>query len=240
MKRVLAVAALALGMGVTFSAARADTQVYNTISSTNHHIDQQEGYNYYYIGDVITPSQTGTLTTIQIPFLISGPYQQTVAPFDYTANVQLDIYPTVADAVNNTNLLGTASDSSVFHDDGQIPAGQDYNQEDQQLLTFNYTSQNITLPSSFVIAYHDNGSGYGADSFSVVDQDGVGGQAFATYPDSATGDAYTDAIPEVGRSLQAIVNIATVPLPSAAWGGMALLGCLVVAGKFGRSTGKQV
>jgi hypothetical protein len=219
---ILAACAALVGMGMAVAPAHADTNVYDTFSNTNQHIDQQYGYNYYYIGDVITPSQTGQLTTIQIPFSLSGPYQQVVAPFSYTAQVQLDLYNNVADAVNNSNLLGSVVVTRTFNNDGQIPAGQDYNVEDQQTLTFDYTSQNITLPSSFVVAYHDDGPGNGG--FNVVTQDGVGGNAFATYPDSAGTDAYQNGIPEVGRSLQVRVDIAATPLPASAAMGLSVLG----------------
>ena len=94
--------------------------------------------------------------------------------FTYTPDITLDLYTSVADAAAQTGAIGSAVANNVnFTNDGVVDPSVGYNYEDEQLVTFDFTSQNITIPSTFVFAYHDaapldsNGTGIGAGGLSV-------------------------------------------------------------------------
>lgn len=186
------------------------TVVYDTTTTSTDYIDQQYGNNYYYIGDTVSPLHDGTLTTVSIDFgsTYYDPTFTNGSGFTYTPNITVDLYDNAADAAldNGTGLIGSATtDNVTFTNDGVVagtPYG--YNFEDEQLITFDFTSQNITLPSSFVFAYHDsapndsNGTNVGAEGLSVgltLSNPTVGlsdpGQYFYTYPDAANDPAET-------------------------------------------------
>jgi hypothetical protein len=145
--------------------------VFDTTAGGTDYIDQQIGNNYYYIGDTATIVPTAqTLTTIAIPFGTSS----AGSAFSYTPDLTLDLYPTEADALTGTGKFGSAVVNNVtFTNDGIVDPAFGYNYEDEQLVSFNFTSQNIVLPASFAFAYHDaggldsNGSVNGENGFSV-------------------------------------------------------------------------
>ncbi|MCC7349955.1 MAG: PEP-CTERM sorting domain-containing protein [Phycisphaerales bacterium] len=218
---IVCAAAAALGFA-TVGTAMADIVVYDTLSGQDTFIDQQYANNYYYIGTEIAPNQTGQLTTIQIPFAVTyynASNENRATSFDYTPNVRLDLYPSIADAVANTNLLGTANASSTFHNDGIIGPGdtvRHYNIEDRQVLTFDYTSQNVTLPSSFVFAYHDDATDNiaGTAGFSVYGKSGLTGPTyFNTYPNAVGSDSTSGPYGGTydGYSISAAVSIVPEP-----------------------------
>ena len=242
MNRAVFYACALLALLAVSNSASADTLVYDSTHSTLGRtvaIDQQTGNNFYYIGDTATIAPTSsTLTSIQIAFGTS--YYNTAGngpAFDYTPNVTLDLYANAADANSHSNLLGTATVNNVtFHNDGQVSATSHYNYENEQFLNFDFSSQNIVLPSSFVFAYHDTppaGSNVdGANGFSVGLSDlpaspGVSLQdAFVTYPNSSSGTVI-DTTWDAGYNVEARIYTTTaVPLPSSALGGLTLLASL--------------
>lgn len=103
--RSVAASAGLLLMGATPALTRAAT-VFNTLTG-DQAIDQQTGNNFYYLGDGATIAPTSqALTTIQIPF---GSSSLGGAPFTYTPDLELDLYPTATDALNFTNQIGSRS-----------------------------------------------------------------------------------------------------------------------------------
>jgi hypothetical protein len=229
MKRSFRILVGTLSVGLFSLAARADTLVYDTINASGAgYVDSQYGNNLYYVGDTITPSQTGQLTTIKIPFAMSyynASNTDTAAPFTYIPSIRLDLFANTTDAANNTNRLATATASTTFHHDGVIPddSTRHYTIEDVQTLTFDYSSLNFTLPSSFVIAYHDDAAdgSLGAQGLDVF----VRGNAtatgfFETYPNNASTDTLNSY---AGYVIESQVSIASTPLPTSACAGLGLL-----------------
>lgn len=211
------------------SAQAAGVVVYDTIGSTTN-IDQQTGNNYYYIGDTLNlGAGGGTLQTVEVVFGTAS--SQNGVPFTYTPNIKLDLYGSAADANAQTNLLGSAIVNNVtFTNDGVVDPLKGYNYENEQVLTFDFTSQNITLPASLVIAYHDtpsldsNGSVNGANGLSVgLVANPLANGYFDTYPNGSPSDLQ----PTAGYQIQARVTAA--PTPAAAFGGMVLTGMLALA-----------
>jgi hypothetical protein len=170
---MLAKLGIAVSCLIISSTTPAHATVVYSIGGGNEFITQQTGNNFYYVGDSATIVPTAqTLSTIAIPFFTSDG-NLTGGAFTYTPNLSLDLYPTVADAATGTNLLGTAQVNTVsFHNDGVIDPAQGFNVEDEHLVTFDFSSQNIVLPASFAFAYHDTppvGSNVdGANGLSVV------------------------------------------------------------------------
>ena len=253
------VALLAGGVAaLTAAPAAYGTVVYDTTQAAvggTQYVIQQNGVGDYYVGDTATIAPTtSTLTTIAIPFLTSA-YDTTtnqLTPFDYTPNVTLDLYASAANAATGTGKLGSAVVNNVlFHNDGKLDPTYHYNDEDEQTLTFDFSGQNILLPTTFAFAYHDDppvGSDpEGAADFSVVltgaatASPGVASPgAFETYPNTAPTllapndiifDTYAPADPLAGTLAQTQVNIqaqiSVVPEPASlsigAVGGAALL-----------------
>jgi hypothetical protein len=192
-QRILITLAAAAFVSIAPALTHA-TVVYDTTGGATQAIDQQTGDNNYYIGDTATIVPTSEpLSTISIVFgssSLAGP------AFTYTPDLILDLYPTAANAAAGTGLFGTATVNNVtFTNDGVVGVAG-YNYEDEQLVTFDFTSQNIVLPSSFAFAYHDtapldsNGSVNGANGFSVgltaaLASPGVSDQNyFYVYPNS--------------------------------------------------------
>jgi len=202
--------------------------VYDTTQGGTVAIDQQTGNNYYYIGDTATIAPTANaLTTIAIPFGTSYYNATANGPgFTYTPNLTLDIYPNATDAAAGTGLIGSAQVNNVtFTNDGIVDPVARYNYEDETLVTFNFASQSIVLPTSFAFAYHDSpplgSSTDGANGLSVglTDQSaspGVSGQSyFDTYPNGGTETLQ----PNPGYNVEAQISV--VPEPSV-WGIVAL------------------
>jgi hypothetical protein len=225
-------ATLTLGViGATPAFTRADV-VYDTTTGGTQYIDQQFGNNYYYIGDTATiVPTTQNLTTISIPFgesYYNGAGANGTA-FTYTPDLTLDLYPSVADAITGTGKFGSATVNNVtLSDDEQLAPGQTFNYEDETLITFDFTSQNITLPGSFVFAYHDAG---GPDSNGNVDGEnglsvgitsngatvGVPSlnyfDAYPNTPPTITSPLVLDYIygPNIGQDIEAQVNVVPEP-----------------------------
>ena len=109
----------------------------------------------------------------------------------------------------------------TFANDGVVGA-QGYNFEDEQVVTFDFTSQNIVLPTSFVFAYHDfagldsNNSSTGANGLSV----GLtAASATVGLSDQATFDVYPNSDPsttldyawDAGYNIEAQINVVPEP-----------------------------
>jgi hypothetical protein len=208
---------------IASAVSHADV-VYDTTTGGTQYIDQQTGNNYYYIGDTATIAPTSEpLTTINIPFGTSS----AGSAFTYTPDITLDLYPNAADAVTETGRFGTAEVSNVtFTNDGVVDPSVGYNYEDEQLITFDFTSQNIVLPTTFAFAYHDsapldsNDTENGANGFSVG-LTGAGASVgtsdqnyFSTYPNSVPaqelyGPYGQDAF--VGANVEAQINVVPEP-----------------------------
>jgi hypothetical protein len=194
------------------------TVVYDTTAGGTVAIDQQTGNNNYYIGDTATIVPTSEpLTTIAIPFGTSS----LGSAFTYTPDVTLDLYPTAVDAASGIGRFGTAEVNNVtFTNDGVVDPAFGYNYEDEQFLTFDFTSQNIVLPTSFAFAYHDaapldsNGSPDGANGLSVgltnaLASVGISDQNyFYVYPNSPLPGLLE---PQGGYNIEAQVNVVPEP-----------------------------
>ncbi|MGN6367410.1 MAG: hypothetical protein ACTHN5_04025 [Phycisphaerae bacterium] len=232
-------AAVAAMPGAAMPALASDV-VFSNTADKGQYIDQQTGNNYYYIGDQATLTHGGQLGTISVDFFTTY-YDGTGAAgpaFDYTPNLVLDVYGSTADAQANTNLLGSVLVNNVtFHNDGIIASGRSYNVEDEHYVMFDFTSQNITVPSTIVFAYHDNGaldsngSVTGENELSVgltTDPATVGSNPtnyFITYPNSAATDVLTI---QTFANIKAEVTV--VPLPASLWSGLALLAGIALVG----------
>jgi len=242
MKKVCGIMALLAVAGLAAKGARADT-VYDTTEQTTGYIDQQTGNNFYSLGEQVTVASPGqVLQSIAIDFG-SSYYNGSSngSPFTYTPDITLSIYDSAADAnlQGSTGLIGAAVVSNVqFSNDGVVDPVFRYNFEDEQLLTFDFGSQNIVLPSTFVFAYHDSppaGSNVdGANGLSV----GLTAQAATTGTSyQSTFDSYPNGSPSVldyswdaGLNIEARITTVATPLPSAAGMGLGLFG-LIGAGK---------
>jgi len=200
------------------------TVVFDTTGSGTEYIDQQTGNNFYYIGDTATIAPTSQpLTTILIPF---GTASAGGAAFTYTPDITLDLYPNATDAVTQTDRFGSAEVNNVtFTNDGVVDPSIGYNFEDEQFITFDFTSQNIVLPTTFAFAYHDtapldsNGSVDGANGFSVglntePASPGISDQnAFTTYPNTASdpADETLNLTWDAGLNVEAQINVVPEP-----------------------------
>ena len=208
-------------LGFISACTQADV-VFNTLTGTQY-IDQQTGNNFYYLGDGATIAPTSEpLTTIEIPFGTSALAGQ--GPFTYTPDLVLGLYPNANDALTQTALIGSAEVNNViFANDGVVDPSVGYNYEDEQVVTFDFTSQAIILPTTFVFAYHDNasldsnGDVYGANGLSVgltalPATVGTSDQAtFDTYPNSSPSETL-DYTWDAGLNIEAQIN--TVPEPA--------------------------
>jgi len=219
-------AAAVLGITVLLWIASAVTKadvVYDTTASGTEFIDQQTGNNDYYVGDtaIIVPTLK-TLTTISIPFGTSS----SGSAFTYTPDITLDLYPNAADAVTQTDRFGSAEVNNVtFTNDGVVDPSVGYNFEDEQFITFDFTSQDITLPATFAFAYHDaapldsNGSVNGANGFSVglntePASPGISDQdSFETVPNTALdpADETLNLTDLAGLNIEAQINVVPEP-----------------------------
>jgi hypothetical protein len=213
-------------------AVRADVVVYDTTADTLDYIGQQTGQNYYYLGESVNPSVAGSqLSTISVYF---GAASSGTA-FTYTPDLTLDVYANANDALNHANALGSADVNNVsFTNDGVVDPQVGYNFEDGKLVTFNFLSQHIALPSSFVFAYHDNltsGISDASQNFSVgltTESPTTGSanlNAFDTYPNSVPASTldYSYATGANGEPLHIIADVTAVPLPTSATAGLALI-----------------
>jgi hypothetical protein len=217
-----AVLGITVLLWIASALTRADV-VYDTTASGTEYIYQQTGNNDYYVGDTATIVPTSQpLTTISIVFGTSS----AGSAFTYTPDLTLDLYPNATDAVTQTDRFGSAEVNNVtFTNDGVVDPSIGYNYEDEQLITFDFTSQDIVLPATFAFAYHDsapldsNGSSDGANGFSVglntePASPGISDEdAFATYPNTALdpADETLDLTDLAGTSIEAQINVVPEP-----------------------------
>lgn len=216
---VAALLGISVLLWITSAVTRADI-VYDTTAGGTQAIDQQTGNNFYYIGDTATIVPTAAaLTTISIPFGTSS----AGSAFTYTPDVTLDLYPNATDAVSQTGRFGTAEVNNVtFSNDGVVDPMLGYNFENEKLITFDFTSQSIVLPTTFAFAFHDaapldsNGSVNGANGFSVglttqPASPGISIQnAFTTYPNTAPAQTL-NLTWDAGYNVEAQINVVPEP-----------------------------
>jgi hypothetical protein len=153
-------AALAVTLCGLGRAQAGPTTVYD-LAGPAEFFDQQAGNNMYYYGDDVAlaagaPTHLDTATLTFTYFTNDG-------TGNYTPNLSLSIFaidPTTLLPTSSTPL-GTASVSNVNF----VAGNGDTVPLTLQQVTFDFTSQNVTLPTNFAFAYRDNNPLAGNDPF---------------------------------------------------------------------------
>jgi hypothetical protein len=149
----------------------------------------------------------------------------------HTPFLQLDVYQTDAlGNVQDSNPLDTLAYTPIAQafNNTTVFSGSNYNaggftRSTEQRVFFDFTAQNLTLPTHYAFAYRDNNPagnvnpGFGFSVFlsgdNSIDPDGTGKGFIQATPNDPSGATVTFGAPQSGGHIEGIVETTPVPEP---------------------------